>query len=219
MASEQAASGDPRGNRQRILTVARRVLSESPQAPIEDIARAAGVVRRTVYGHFPSRDALITQLLDETRTQMKEGIEALIAEAAPPEVALARFTVAVMRAGDQYRLLLALAGARPGNVTLDDVLAPANDYVRSLLGAGQQAGDFRRDVPAEVLGRVLQAATLSLLDSANDSTWPGDPFAAATLVLLAAGVPHQRCDETIARLRARDPERRPAAPPREVRTP
>ena len=213
MATEPAGPADPRGNRRRILTVARAVLSESPQAPMEEIARAAGVVRRTVYGHFPSRDALITELLDETRAAMEEGIGALTAEATPPDVTLARFTVAVMRAGDQYRLLLALAGARQGNVTLDDVLAPAHDYVRGLLRAGQEAGWFRRDVPAEVLDRVLEAATQSLLYSAHDGTWRGDPFAAATVVQLAAGVPHQRCDETIARLRATDPERQPAGAP------
>jgi AcrR family transcriptional regulator len=32
------------------------VLSAQPEASVEDIARAAGVSRQTVYAHFPSRE-------------------------------------------------------------------------------------------------------------------------------------------------------------------
>jgi AcrR family transcriptional regulator len=51
-------------NRRRILDVALVELLRDPDASMDQIARAAGVVRRTVYGHFPSREALISALLD-----------------------------------------------------------------------------------------------------------------------------------------------------------
>jgi len=41
-------------NRRRILDVALAELLRDPDASMDQIARAAGVVRRTVYGHFPA---------------------------------------------------------------------------------------------------------------------------------------------------------------------
>src|SRR3954471_23210117 len=51
-------------NRRRILDVALAELLRDPDASMDQIARAAGVVRRTVYGHFPSREVLISTLVD-----------------------------------------------------------------------------------------------------------------------------------------------------------
>ena len=38
--------------------------AEDPDAGLDAVARAAGLSRRTVYGHFPSREALVTALAD-----------------------------------------------------------------------------------------------------------------------------------------------------------
>jgi len=56
--------------RDRILDVALDVLGESPDAGIGDIASAAGVVRRTVYGHFPSRLDLVRTLTERAVTEV-----------------------------------------------------------------------------------------------------------------------------------------------------
>jgi serine phosphatase RsbU (regulator of sigma subunit) len=50
---------DARRNRERIVNAAGRVLAQSPSAPLEDIAAAAGLSRTTIYRHFPDRDSLI----------------------------------------------------------------------------------------------------------------------------------------------------------------
>lgn len=42
-----------RSNRARILATARRELGRNPDVTLEELARAAGVVRRTLFGHFP----------------------------------------------------------------------------------------------------------------------------------------------------------------------
>ncbi|MEN0068055.1 MAG: helix-turn-helix domain-containing protein [Myxococcota bacterium] len=46
-------------NRSAILNSARVVLTERPLASMAEIAAHAGVVRRTVYGHFASRAELL----------------------------------------------------------------------------------------------------------------------------------------------------------------
>src|SRR6201990_2403773 len=56
--------------RDRILDVALDVLGENPDAGMGDVAAAAGVVRRTVYGHFPSRLDLIRTLTERAVAEM-----------------------------------------------------------------------------------------------------------------------------------------------------
>jgi AcrR family transcriptional regulator len=55
---------DARRNRERIVAASREVFAECGQAAqMDDIARAAGVGVGTVYRHFPTKDALVGELL------------------------------------------------------------------------------------------------------------------------------------------------------------
>ncbi|WP_329375119.1 helix-turn-helix domain-containing protein [Streptomyces sp. NBC_01483] len=56
---------DARSNRTRILATARQKLRDNPDASLDSIAQAAGVARRTLYGHFSSRQALVAALTQE----------------------------------------------------------------------------------------------------------------------------------------------------------
>ena len=56
MATERA---DSRRTRVRIVEASRRLLEQSPAAPVADVAAAAGVSRSTLYRHFPDRDSLL----------------------------------------------------------------------------------------------------------------------------------------------------------------
>jgi serine phosphatase RsbU (regulator of sigma subunit) len=50
---------DSRGNRQRIIESAKRLLVHSPAATLADIAAGAGVSRSTIYRHFADREELL----------------------------------------------------------------------------------------------------------------------------------------------------------------
>jgi serine phosphatase RsbU (regulator of sigma subunit) len=56
MATDRA---DSRRTRVRIVEASRRLLEQSPAAPVADVAAAAGVSRSTLYRHFPDRDSLL----------------------------------------------------------------------------------------------------------------------------------------------------------------
>ena len=50
---------DMKRNRQRILEAGKRLLDQSPSAPLSEIAAAAGVSRSTLHRHFPERRQLL----------------------------------------------------------------------------------------------------------------------------------------------------------------
>src|ERR1700754_4180836 len=55
---------DARRNRERILSAARETFSEhGTEAQMDEIARRAGVGVGTLYRHFPTKDALIGELV------------------------------------------------------------------------------------------------------------------------------------------------------------
>jgi AcrR family transcriptional regulator len=57
---------DAQANRARILATAAEIFSaEGIDAPLDEIARGAGVGTGTFYRHFPDRDALLDALFDE----------------------------------------------------------------------------------------------------------------------------------------------------------
>jgi AcrR family transcriptional regulator len=64
--SERPLRADARRNHERILKSARAVFAEyGADAQIDDIAHQAGVGVGTVYRHFPTKEALLVELLRE----------------------------------------------------------------------------------------------------------------------------------------------------------
>lgn len=66
-------------NRSRLLAAAAEVFAERGlQAGVEDVARAAGVGMGTLYRNFPTKDALIDELVGELLTDVhNDALEAL----------------------------------------------------------------------------------------------------------------------------------------------
>jgi AcrR family transcriptional regulator len=65
--TERPLRADARRNRERILASARAAFAESgADAQIDDVARHAGVGVGTVYRHFPTKQALLTELVRQT---------------------------------------------------------------------------------------------------------------------------------------------------------
>ena len=113
-----------RDNHARILAAAREELGRDPDASLDEIARAAGVVRRTVYGHFPNRRALIAALAAEATQAVAEAFTAT-SPGTDPRAALARMVLASWPAGDRYRMLISLGRRDLGGETIRAALAPA----------------------------------------------------------------------------------------------
>ncbi|MGW4909095.1 TetR/AcrR family transcriptional regulator [Streptomyces sp. NPDC004270] len=181
-----------RSNRARILATARQELGRNPDITLEELARASGVVRRTLFGHFPGRAALLEALAEEAA----EAIQATVAGGAkatePAERALAYFSLSMWPVGDRYRMLLALAQRDLGMGRVTEILSPARARATAILEEGQRSGVFHSYLPAAVLGAGLEAMTVALLEEVNAGTLEDDGTRVATATLVAAGVPEKR---------------------------
>lgn len=131
----------------RILDAAVDVLAGDPEASMAEIARRAGVVRATVYVHFPTREALIDAV---TRRAMAEAVEAIAAaepETGDPGDALGRIVRTAWRTLDRYHSLVAINVRLPA----DELRArhrPVLATLEPLVERGRRDGTFRADVPA-----------------------------------------------------------------------
>ncbi|GAA1060123.1 TetR/AcrR family transcriptional regulator [Agromyces bracchium] len=68
---ERAVRSDATRNRDAILQAAATCLTDDPNASLADIAQAAGVARITLYGHFSSRNELMTELVHTSMARVE----------------------------------------------------------------------------------------------------------------------------------------------------
>jgi len=139
---------DARRNRERVLEAAELVLSsEGVTAPIDEVARRAGVGVGTVYRQFPTKEALYEAVLLRRMERLVEAARSRIG-AEDPEEAFFGFLEHLVSEAERKRDL-ADALSRAG-VTVDvTASAPAQELaaaIEQLLTRAQRAGAVRGDV-------------------------------------------------------------------------
>lgn len=160
---------DAARNVERILRAAREVYGElGPDAPVEAVARHAGVGERTLYRRFPAKADLVRAALDQS---IAEDLTPVIDSARHSEDALRGLTQLIETAislGAREQNLL-IAAQRAGSLTADisdSLLEALNELVRR----GQQAGFVRADLVADDLLRLIGMlySVLSTMDATSD---------------------------------------------------
>ncbi|MFI5802113.1 TetR/AcrR family transcriptional regulator [Streptomyces sp. NPDC051561] len=196
-----SSSGRADANRRRIMEVALTELLRDPDASMDQIARAAGVVRRTVYGHFPNREALVAALVDSAAEAVIEAHAAGRSGIDDPAEALARAILAVWKIADRYRLLVALAQRSLSMEGIKQRLTPVRKDCVALLELGQESGVFHSPVPAAALAYVHEQTLFGLMEAVNEGALATEDAgrAAATTALLSAGVPADVVAELVER--------------------
>ncbi|MFF8996160.1 TetR/AcrR family transcriptional regulator [Streptomyces sp. NPDC014983] len=178
-------------NRRRILDVALAELLRDPDASMDQIARAAGVVRRTVYGHFPSREALISTLTDEAVQALADADAEVRTGVTDPAEALARSVLALWATADRYRLLIALAQRTVTVQGIRERLAPLRAAKVRVLQQGLDEGVFTSPLPAPALAYVHEQTVFAVMEAVNDGLLTAREAgrSAAVTILTASGVP------------------------------
>ena len=193
--ARQPLRRNSRANRARILATARQELGRNPDVTLEEPARAAGVVRRTLFGYFPGRAALLDALAEEASETLRSAMEAGAerAQAQSAEQGLAQLVLSMRPVGDRYRLLLALANRDLGTERVAEVPAPAREEITAVLERGQRDGVFHTHLPAAVLSAGLEAMTVALLEAVNTGALQDDGGPqVAVVTLIPAGVSEER---------------------------
>jgi AcrR family transcriptional regulator len=169
--SDRPLRADAARNAERILRAARDVYDElGPEAPIEAIARRAGVGERTLYRRFPTKADLIGAALDHVIAEdLTPTIEA-VRRADDPLRGLAQLIDAAISLGARERNLLT-AAQRAGSLT-PDISNTLYEALSELARRGQQAGVVRADLVADDLPRLVAMlySVLWTMD-ANSDGW------------------------------------------------
>ena len=149
--SETAAAPRRRADAERsiarILEAAIDCLSLNPDASMADIAAKAGVVRATIYVHFPTRESLISAVTHHALTDVAQVIASSDPDSGDPVEALKRVISATWQTLGRYHALVAINTQRP-HEELHHEHGSVLDALEPLIVRGQRAGAFRSDVPA-----------------------------------------------------------------------
>ena len=140
---------DARQSIAAVLDAAIRTLASHPDASMDEIARAAGVSRQTVYAHFPSRDTLIDAVIQQANAEFTSLLDGLDLDQAPPAQALTRLLDAGWQVAARYPFLWLQPAVNPGKDA--ERHAPVLDRMLDIVVRGQASGDFDASVPAHWL--------------------------------------------------------------------
>ncbi|HEY3681937.1 MAG TPA: helix-turn-helix domain-containing protein [Streptosporangiaceae bacterium] len=192
---------DARRNRDRIVAAARDLFIErGADAPMEEIARRAGVGVGTLYRRFPDRTALHREVARHTAGRMRDLAESALAEEPDSWSALRRFVTrsCTLRTGPLKSIIDPdLNAVLRGDPELEDAEAATFTAVERIVTSAQDEGSLRRDVGS---GDVIML--IGRLTCSPDELPPGlEDVAPARMVSI-----------TLDGLRAADPTELPGSP-------
>jgi AcrR family transcriptional regulator len=142
---------------QAILEAALEALASDPEASMAEIARRAGVVRATIYAHFPTRDSLLDAVMEYAVAQVARATEAAEPARGEPAEALERVLRSTWKQLSRFHALLAINTARLSAEELHRRHLPVMTLFVPLIERGQKEGVFRRDVPVSWHLAVIRA--------------------------------------------------------------
>jgi AcrR family transcriptional regulator len=169
--SDRPLRADAARNAERILRAARDVYGEvGPEAPMEAVARRAGVGERTLYRRFPTKGELVRAALDQCIAEdLTPTIEA-VRGATDPLEGLAQLIDSAISLGAREHNLLT-AARRAGSLT-PDVSTSLYDALNDLARRGQQAGVVRADlVPADLPRMIAMLHSVLWTMASDDDGW------------------------------------------------
>ncbi|MBS2537839.1 TetR family transcriptional regulator [Catenulispora sp. NF23] len=129
-----------------VLDAALRSFASSPDATVTEIAKAAGVGRVTVYGHFDSLPAIVDALLIRSLAEADAGFAELDLESGTATGAVDRLLHAPWLLG-RYQGLLAAATRHLGPEKVRQLHEQVFARIEAVIVRGRHRGEFRTDLP------------------------------------------------------------------------
>lgn len=130
-----------------IIDAALEALARDPDVSMAEIARRAGVVRATIYMHFPTRDALLDAAMDHAIRDVTAAVEAAEPAKGDPRRALERVLTTGWRKLARLHPLVALNTARLSSEEFHRRHMPFIAAIAPVIERGRKQGVFSRDFP------------------------------------------------------------------------
>jgi len=149
---------DAQRNLERILEAARAVFArDGLDASVADVAERAGVGTATIFRRFPTKDDLVSAVLEyELEAFGTRARQAL--ESADPGEAIGEFMTSVIESFIEDRCFCEATGSELFNrPRIQELVAEMTETVQSLLARAQAAGAIRDDVVAADIGFLVNA--------------------------------------------------------------
>ncbi len=159
---------DARRNHDLLLAAAKEIFDEhGVDAPLDDIARRAGVGNATMYRHFPTRRELIIAVYSDEVAELCARGEALLGAADPGDALFAWLRDFVAHVATKRDLALAVpddrAGQRPA--LFDQWHEAMRGAASALLGRARDAGAVRADLAVAELLALANGIALTAPDA------------------------------------------------------
>jgi AcrR family transcriptional regulator len=141
---------DAARNRDKIVEAARVAFrSRGYDAPLDDIAKAAGVGAGTLYRHFPTRESLVDAVMQAWVDRVNDSVGKVLAEGGTPRELLLRWF-------ETYVELISVHKGGPAKITraMEDTASPIRTKCQTLREANGQV--------IEQLGSALRPGVDSL---------------------------------------------------------
>jgi AcrR family transcriptional regulator len=172
--TERPLRADARRNRERILESARAVFAEfGAEAQIDDVARQAGVGVGTVYRHFPTKEALLVELVREKfRLFARRAREALAQDGEPFAVIEDLLRRNAETTARDVGVQQALAGAdehiwMQAETEQQELLAVTEE----LIVRARRAGTIRADIESIDIGMLMCGLCSTMGSYARGFDW------------------------------------------------
>ena len=171
---ERPQRADARRNRRRILESAREVFAEAgSDAQIDDVARRAGVGVGTVYRHFPTKEALLSELVREKFRLLSDGArDALQRTGEPFQILTWLLRENAAKLGRDAAMQQALAGA-DDQIWLQAAAEQEEliELTGELIARAHATGSIRSDVTATDIGMLMCGLCATMAHPVRGFDW------------------------------------------------
>lgn len=170
-------------NREQLLVAAKAAFAETgADAPLEEVARRAGVGIGTLYRHFPTRDALLVAVYRREVEQLTRSAERLLAEYPPLEAFERWLHLLVDYLAAKRVVAPALQASAEGAQVYAAAGMPVTESLNRLTKALIASGAIRADIQPEDLMRII----MGLAQGYDQPDWA--PSARRLIAILTAGL-------------------------------
>lgn len=169
---ERPLRADAARNRDKLLAAARAVLGEHGlDAPLEDVARRAGVSIGTLYNHFADRSALVAAILPAQLSPLDPIAEQALADPDPWHGFVVFLEGLFALQARDRGLNDAVARNAPGSA--DPAACSGFSHVDRIIGRAQDAGALRADFTESDLAALVWAVSrlIQLTADAEPQAW------------------------------------------------